>query len=90
MKLHELDSLNLGGHLHHYPNPCYNLPLRRREMGCGWVSLIQASTGSGVPEVPEPPSARRYILASELIQSSTFGAQVFDHRSCPFYPSMSD
>ncbi|GBM35858.1 hypothetical protein AVEN_134667-1 [Araneus ventricosus] len=53
-------------------------------------SLIRASTGSGDPEVPELPSARGYILASELSQSSTFGAPVFDHRSCPFSPSMSD
>ncbi|GBM93905.1 hypothetical protein AVEN_104214-1 [Araneus ventricosus] len=53
-------------------------------------SLIRASTRSGDPEVHELPSARRYILASELSQSSTFDAPVFDHRSCPFLPSMSD
>ncbi|GBL77124.1 hypothetical protein AVEN_12760-1 [Araneus ventricosus] len=53
-------------------------------------SLIRASTGSGDPEVPELPSSREYILASELSQSSTFGAPIFDHRSCPFPPSMSD
>ncbi|GBN91655.1 hypothetical protein AVEN_29295-1 [Araneus ventricosus] len=51
-------------------------------------SLIRASTGSGDPEIPELPSARGYILASEISQSSTFGAPVFDHRSCPFSPSM--
>ncbi|GBO26078.1 hypothetical protein AVEN_158018-2-1, partial [Araneus ventricosus] len=53
-------------------------------------SFIRASTGSGDPEVPELPSARGHILTSELNQSSTFGAPVFDHRSCPFSPSMSD
>ncbi|GBN41869.1 hypothetical protein AVEN_73999-1 [Araneus ventricosus] len=47
-------------------------------------------TGSGDPEVPELPSARGYILTSELSQSSTFGAPVFDHRSCSLSPSMSD
>ncbi|GBO19406.1 hypothetical protein AVEN_148981-1 [Araneus ventricosus] len=41
--------------------------------------------GSDDPEIPELPSARGYILASELRQSSTFGAPVF-HRSCPFFP----
>ncbi|GBM40657.1 hypothetical protein AVEN_111285-1 [Araneus ventricosus] len=30
---HELDSPNVGGPL---PHPCYNLPLRRTEMVCGW------------------------------------------------------
>ncbi|GBN99919.1 hypothetical protein AVEN_134080-1, partial [Araneus ventricosus] len=49
-----------------------------------------SSTGSGDPEIPEIPRARDYILASELRQSSTFGAPVSDHRSCPFSPSMSD
>ncbi|GBN42010.1 hypothetical protein AVEN_87616-1 [Araneus ventricosus] len=51
---------------------------------------MRASTGSGDPEVPELPSASGYILASELRQSSTFGAPVFDHRSCPSSPSTSD
>ncbi|GBN31360.1 hypothetical protein AVEN_98839-1 [Araneus ventricosus] len=32
-KRHELDSLNLGGHLSHHPTLSYNLPLRRRGMG---------------------------------------------------------
>ncbi|GBN34533.1 hypothetical protein AVEN_163359-1 [Araneus ventricosus] len=54
------------------------------------IRNIRASTGSGDPEVPELPSARGYILASEISQSSTFGAPVFDHRSCSFSPSMSD
>ncbi|GBN90926.1 hypothetical protein AVEN_125982-1 [Araneus ventricosus] len=53
-------------------------------------SLIRASTKSGDPEVPELPSAREYILASKLSQSSTFGGPVFDHKNCPFSPSMRD
>ncbi|GBM80803.1 hypothetical protein AVEN_144531-1 [Araneus ventricosus] len=53
-------------------------------------SLIRVSTVSGDPYVTELPSARGYILASEPSQSSTVGAPVFDHRSCPFSPSMSD
>ncbi|GBM67838.1 hypothetical protein AVEN_146986-1 [Araneus ventricosus] len=34
-KRHELGSPNLGGHLSHNPTLCYNLPERRKEMGCG-------------------------------------------------------
>ncbi|GBM93287.1 hypothetical protein AVEN_148509-1 [Araneus ventricosus] len=53
-------------------------------------SLIRARTGSGDPEVPELPSARGVYLGIGVNQSSTFSAPVFDHRSCPFSPSMSD
>ncbi|GBM74510.1 hypothetical protein AVEN_178448-1 [Araneus ventricosus] len=41
---HELDSPNMGGHLPHHSTLCYNLPLRRSEMGCGckgnWISYL--------------------------------------------------
>ncbi|GBO29419.1 hypothetical protein AVEN_11085-1 [Araneus ventricosus] len=37
---HELNSPNLGGHLPHHPTPCYNQPLRRTEMGCGWQGYL--------------------------------------------------
>ncbi|GBN65259.1 hypothetical protein AVEN_44075-1 [Araneus ventricosus] len=50
-------------------------------------SLIRASTGNGDPELP---SARGYILASELSQSSTFGSPAFDNRICHFSPSITD
>ncbi|GBL62968.1 hypothetical protein AVEN_73232-1, partial [Araneus ventricosus] len=35
-KQHEFNSPNLGGHLPHKPIPCFKLPLRSPEMGCGW------------------------------------------------------
>ncbi|GBM99228.1 hypothetical protein AVEN_182334-1 [Araneus ventricosus] len=36
-KRHELDLPNLGGHLPHNLILFYNFPLRRTEMGCGWI-----------------------------------------------------
>ncbi|GBM07595.1 hypothetical protein AVEN_191667-1, partial [Araneus ventricosus] len=30
----ELDSPNVGGHFTHHPSLCYNLSLRRTEIGC--------------------------------------------------------
>ncbi|GBO08299.1 hypothetical protein AVEN_171613-1 [Araneus ventricosus] len=33
-KRHEVGSPKMGGHFFH-PNPFYNLPLKRKEMGCG-------------------------------------------------------
>ncbi|GBO44079.1 hypothetical protein AVEN_38337-1 [Araneus ventricosus] len=35
---HELDSPNLGGQLHYHSIPCYNLLLRRTEMG--WLARM--------------------------------------------------
>ncbi|GBL92583.1 hypothetical protein AVEN_131413-1 [Araneus ventricosus] len=42
--IHELNSPNLGGHLPHPPNPCYNLSLRRKEMGCGCQGQLDPPT----------------------------------------------
>ncbi|GBN36563.1 hypothetical protein AVEN_122749-1 [Araneus ventricosus] len=38
-----MDSPNLGGHLPHHP--CYNLPLRHTEMGCGLQGYLDTLQG---------------------------------------------
>ncbi|GBM55502.1 hypothetical protein AVEN_264872-1 [Araneus ventricosus] len=54
-----LDSPNLGCH-HHHTTPCYNIPLRRTEMGCGWQgnwTPYRAYLRSGLRTLP--PLKRR-------------------------------
>ncbi|GBN65432.1 hypothetical protein AVEN_82596-1, partial [Araneus ventricosus] len=57
-KRHELDSPNLGGHLPRSLTPCYNLPLRRREMGVvckdNWIPYPLISEA-----ISEPPLKRK-------------------------------
>ncbi|GBO19311.1 hypothetical protein AVEN_219649-1, partial [Araneus ventricosus] len=51
----ELGSPNLGGHLSPYLTPCYNLSLRRTEMGCGLARIIRPPTLLISQAISEPP-----------------------------------
>ncbi|GBM36134.1 hypothetical protein AVEN_106973-1, partial [Araneus ventricosus] len=54
------------------------------------ASGARVSTGSGDPEVPELPSARGVYPGIGANSVFYLWCPLFDHRSCPFSPSMSD